>query len=61
MARRGEGQQEGVAREDKERGEATGKGERNTRCSQRPGEEEQEKATEPGGLRSDQGLSGGVG
>ena len=30
MARRGEGQQEGVAREDKERGEATGKGEQNT-------------------------------
>ena len=48
-------------REDKERGEATGKGEQKTKCSQRPGEEEQEKATGLGGLRSDHDYRGGVG
>mgnify|MGYP006996397042 CR=1 FL=1 len=48
-------------REDKERGEATGKGEQKAKCSQRPGEEEQEKATGLRGLRSDHDYRGGVG
>ena len=48
-------------REDRERGEATGKGEQKAKCSQRPGEEEQEKAPGCRGLRSHHDYRGGVG